>query len=360
MKDLFGGIYKNKTVLITGNTGFKGSWLALWLKELGAEVIGYSKDDVSSPSHYQLLHLNYTTYYKNILDRKVLNKIFLKHKPEIVFHLAAQSLVRESYHNPCETYETNVMGTLNVLEASRKCKSVRAIVNVTTDKVYENIEQHIFYKENDRLGGFDLYSSSKACSEILSTSYRSAFFSDNKILLATARAGNVIGGGDWAADRLIPDIMRSVSKKKTAQIRNPHSIRPWQHVLEPLSGYLLLGEMLLKGKTKFAGAWNFGPQGESCVDVSEVIRRMKSTWNKIKFIVSENKQKNLHEAGILKLDFSKATNVLGWNPVWNIDKTIDKTSQWYKKYFEKKTSDSLQHLQEYIADARKLKSVWCR
>lgn len=360
MINLFGNIYKNKTVLITGNTGFKGSWLALWLQKMGAEVIGYSLDDISSPSHFSLLKLNYTTYFNDILDKKFLERAFLKHKPQIVFHLAAQSLVRESYRNPVETYEVNVMGTLNVFEAARKCKSVQTIVNVTTDKVYENLEQNIAYKETDRLGGFDLYSSSKACSEILSASYRRAFFSNAAILLATARAGNVIGGGDWAKERLIPDLIRSMTKKKPAEIRNPYSIRPWQHVLEPLSGYLLLGQKLLKGEKKYADAWNFGPNEENCISVEDLLVRMKSKWPNVKYSIQKNRKNNLHEAGILKLDNTSAKKDLGWKPVWGIDKTIDHTSGWYKNHIENKVINSSNDLENYIRDARKLKLTWCK
>jgi len=360
MKNLFGGVYKNKTVLITGNTGFKGSWLALWLNEMGANVIGYSINKVSSPSHFSLLNLKYKTYFKDILDKGSLKNVFLKHQPEIVFHLAAQSLVRESYLNPHETYEVNLIGTLNVFEAARKCKSVKAIVNVTTDKVYENLEKNISYKESDRLGGFDLYSSSKACSEILTASYRRAFFFDNKILLATARAGNVIGGGDWANDRLIPDLIKSTHSNKKAQIRNPYSVRPWQHVLEPLSGYLLVGQKLLEKKKTVADAFNFGPSEASCITTSEILNRMKKQWNKIDFRISENKNKNYHEAGILKLNYSKSKKELGWKPIWNIHETIVRTSQWYQQFYEKKHLLSHDDLNEYINSAIKQKSIWLK
>ena len=360
MINLFDGIYKNKTVLITGNSGFKGSWLALWLQALGANVVGYSIDEISSPSHFSLLKLKYKTHFKDILDRKSLETVFKKHKPEIVFHLAAQSLVRDSYKNPVETYEVNVLGTLNVFEAARRSGSVKAIVNVTTDKVYENIEKDVSYKETDRLGGFDLYSSSKACSEILSASYRRAFFSDYKTLITTARAGNVIGGGDWASDRLIPDLIRSVQAGSPAEIRNSSSIRPWQHVLEPLSGYLLLGQKLLSGEKAAASSWNFGPQEENCVQVSDLIGKMRSNWTDLKYRIPHNATTNMHEAGILKLDFRHSKKELGWNPVWGIDKTVEKTSNWYKAYFKNKSICSLKDLEEYIDDARKLKLVWCK
>jgi len=253
---LFNGIYRNKTVLITGHTGFKGSWLSLWLKKLGAYVIGYSLKEYPNTKHFFELKLDVENIFADVRDRDTLKKAIITYKPDIIFHLAAQSLVRESYRDPIATYETNVIGTLNLLEAVRNCEAVKAIVNVTTDKVYENKKQDSGYKETDNLGGFDPYSSSKACSEILTSSYRDSFFNNNKhkILIASARAGNVIGGGDWANDRLIPDITRAVIKKEKVKIRNPASVRPWQHVLEPLSGYLLLGQKLLEGKKTFASA----------------------------------------------------------------------------------------------------------
>ncbi|MBI2966879.1 MAG: CDP-glucose 4,6-dehydratase [Bacteroidetes bacterium] len=359
MNNLFGGIYNNKTVFITGNTGFKGSWLALWLQKLGAEIIGYSIDLVSSPSHFPLLNLKYKTYFYDILDKRSLEKIFLKHKPEIVFHLAARSLVRESYRNPVETYKVNVTGTLNVFEAARKCGSVKAIVNITTDKVYENLERNISYKEGDPLGGYDMYSSSKACSEIMSASYRRFFFPDHKILLATARAGNAIGGGDWADDRLIPDLMKAVSKKRKISVRNPESIRPWQHVLEPLSGYLLLGQNLIEGKNEVARPWNFGPEEDGCITVSDVLARMKKYWNRVGFRNTKEKNK-LHEAGILKLDISDAKNKIKWNPVWNIDRALEKTACWYRNYYENKKIFSVDNIAEYVDDAHRKNLIWTK
>lgn len=355
---LFGGIYKNKRVLITGNSGFKGSWLSLWLQKLEAEVIGYSLNDITSPSHFSLLKLKHRTYFNNILDKKNLEKVFLKHQPEIVFHLAAQSLVRESYRNPTETYEVNVMGTLNVLEAARKCGSVKAIVNITTDKVYENLEENtISYKETDRIGGFDLYSSSKACSEILSSSYRRSFFSDNKTLLATARAGNVIGGGDWAEERLIPDLIRSISKKKSAKIRNPHSIRPWQHVLEPLSGYLFIGQKMLEGDTAISDCWNFGPANNESLSVIDVLKQSSKLWPAILFETA-TEQNILHEAQSLRLDCTKANTQLNWKPVWNTDQAIIKTIDWYKQFYEMGNINTELDLQNYVKEAIQLKSIW--
>jgi len=285
---MFNNIYKNKKVLITGHTGFKGSWLALWLKELGAEVIGYALKPPTTPSHYELLtqqptdNLNIISIEGDIRNYIKLNEIFQSYKPEIVFHLAAQPLVRYSYINPVETFETNVMGTINVFEACRNCESVRAIVNITSDKCYENKEWVWGYRESDPMGGYDPYSASKGCAELVTSAYRNSFFTPSypltdsppRVLLASARAGNVIGGGDWADDRLIPDIMRATAKNESVIIRNPKATRPWQHVLEPLSGYLLLGQKLLEGRKEFAGGWNFGPDDESNITVENLIENI--------------------------------------------------------------------------------------
>jgi CDP-glucose 4,6-dehydratase len=360
IKDLFGSVYKGKTVLVTGDTGFKGTWLSFWLVQMGAKVIGYSIDDTTTPSHHKLLKQNYKSYRGDINDLKYLQKIINKHKPQIVFHLAAQSLVRRSYHNPVETYTTNVIGTLNVFEAARFSKSVKAIVNVTTDKVYENLEINKAYAESDQLGGYDMYSSSKACVEILSSSYKRSFFCDHKILLATARAGNVIGGGDWAEDRLIPDIVKATSKNEKTVIRNPISIRPWQHVLEPLSGYLLLGQKLLEGKKEFAESWNFGPDTDQCLKVGEVLDLFKRNWPELKVSYPKKVKNNFHEAGVLMLDHSKAKNRMKWKPVWGIETTINKTATWYKTWYDSGKLTTQADLFDYISDAKKKKLIWTK
>ena len=271
MKNLFSRIYKNKTVLVTGHTGFKGSWLVYWLSQMGAKVVGYSLEAPTTPNHFELLQNNsqfsilnsqLTSIIGDIRDLDKLNQVFSEYKPDIVFHLAAQPLVRLSYENPIETYETNVIGTLKVFEACR-VNNVKAIVNITSDKAYENREWIWGYRENDPMGGYDPYSSSKGCADILATSYRNSYFNikdykkTHNTLLATCRAGNVIGGGDWAKDRLITDIMLSVSQNKKVNIRNPYATRPWEHVLEPLSGYLHIGQKLLEEKLEFGDAWNF-------------------------------------------------------------------------------------------------------
>ena len=278
---LFNGIYNNKTVLVTGHTGFKGSWLCFWLIQMGAKVIGYSLEPPTSPNHFELLNLDMVSVIGDIRDSNRLNAVFAQYQPEIVFHLAAQPLVRLSYKEPVETFETNVIGTLKVFEACRNTKSVRAIVNITSDKCYENKEWVWGYRENDPMGGYDPYSASKGCAELVTSSYRNSFFNVNEygkshnVLLASCRAGNVIGGGDWAKDRLMTDIMVAVSEGKKVVIRNPRATMPWQHVLEPLSGYLMLGQKLLEGKKEFAQAWNFGPGEQGAITVKEVVENIK-------------------------------------------------------------------------------------
>jgi CDP-glucose 4,6-dehydratase len=358
MQNLFGGIYKNKTVLITGHTGFKGSWLIFWLIKMKAYVIGFSKDIPTNPAHFELLQKN--NYLKDLIDirgdirdGKKLNEVFKEYNPDIVFHLAAQPLVRYSYKNPIETYETNVIGTLKVFEACKEA-DVKAIINITSDKCYENKEWVWGYRENDALGGYDPYSSSKACSEILTNSYRNSFFNldeykkTHNTLLASCRAGNVIGGGDWAEDRLISDIVKATVINKKVMIRNPNATRPWQHVLEPISGYLLLGQKLLEGKKEFAGAWNFGPFNEGNIKVIDVLNECKKQWDKIRFEI-DNKQ-HFHEAQFLKLDCNKANFYLKWHPVWNSKKAIKKTIIWYKEFYENNDIITQQQLEEFIKD----------
>ena len=286
---LFNGIYNNKTVLVTGHTGFKGSWLCFWLIQMGAKVIGYSLEPPTSPNHFELLNLDMVSVIGDIRDSDKLNAVFAQYQPEIVFHLAAQPLVRLSYKEPVETFETNVIGTLKVFEACRNTKSVRAIVNITSDKCYENKEWVWGYRENDPMGGYDPYSASKGCAELVTSSYRNSFFNVNEygkshnVLLASCRAGNVIGGGDWAKDRLMTDIMVAVSEGKKVVIRNPRATMPWQHVLEPLSGYLMLGQKLFEGKKEFAQAWNFGPGERGSITVKEVVENIKRYWDKIDY-----------------------------------------------------------------------------
>jgi len=360
--NLFSNIYKGKKVLLTGHSGFKGSWLALWLNSLGADVLGFSLDFPSNPNHFQLLQPNISSVVGDIRDKELLKKTFSDFKPEIVFHLAAQSLVRHSYSYPLETFEINIIGTANVFEAARNCASVKAIVNVTSDKCYENKEDDIACKEDDRMGGYDPYSASKGCAELIVNSYRSSFFKNKQTgkswpLLASVRAGNVIGGGDWADDRLIPDVVKAVVSGNKALIRNPHSTRPWQHVLEPLSGYLCLGKLLLEGNEIAADGWNFGPMNNETLKVSEVLNKIKQVWPSIDYIVEENKTAP-HEASLLRLDCAKASTHLKWLPVWSMDKAIEKTAGWYKAFYNSGELLTMRDLESYVADAKIKELQW--
>ncbi|MCX7628594.1 MAG: CDP-glucose 4,6-dehydratase [Methylophilaceae bacterium] len=355
----FGDIYRGRRVLLTGHTGFKGSWLALWLHELGAEVTGVSLPPESEPNHWTLLALSIDDRRIDIRDADALARIVQEIQPEIVFHLAAQPLVRRSYRDPIETWSTNVMGTVNVLEACRQTPSVRALVAITTDKCYENREWPWGYRENDRLGGHDPYSASKAAAELVAASYRSAFFhADSALLLATARAGNVIGGGDWSEDRLIPDLIRALEKNQSLEIRSPHATRPWQHVLESLSGYLLLGQKLLMGDKSFAEAWNFGPEPEGNRTVAEVLDKLQSQWQHLRWHVNEKPQP--HEATLLYLDSAKARSRLRWQPVWGIDTALAKTAEWYRAWLESGQVISRQQLADYVATAIQADIPWAK
>ena len=355
--NLFADCYRNKRALVTGHTGFKGSWLALWLHELGAKVTGIALPPEARPNHWDLLQLPLEEYHLDIRDGLGVQQLFARCEPEVVFHLAAQPLVRRSYQIPLATWSTNVMGTAHVLEACRYTPSVRAVVVITTDKCYENHEWPWGYRENDRLGGHDPYSASKAAAELVAASYRNAFFSTvNAPLLATARAGNVIGGGDWSEDRLIPDLMRAVSQRQSLEVRSPHATRPWQHVLESLSGYLLLGQNLLLGDPASAEAWNFGPDAEGNCQVSEVLARLKKRWEPLRWHYSEQTQ--FHEASLLYLDSAKARSRLRWRPVWNLDVALAKTADWYQAWLAQEKVVSREQLASYIVDARSVGVEW--
>jgi CDP-glucose 4,6-dehydratase len=363
MQNSFAGIYQGKRVLVTGHTGFKGSWLALWLRELGATVYGYSLEAPTEPSHWALLNLGIRHEIGDIRDGAHLNHFIQEIQPEIVFHLAAQPIVRESYRTPIETYDTNVIGSLRVYDACRTCESVRAVVSITTDKVYENREWPWGYRENDPLGGHDPYSASKACADIATTSWIRSFWPVNEfgkshhVLMASARAGNVIGGGDWASDRLVPDLMRGAAQGKEATIRNPASTRPWEHVLEPLSGYLLLGQRLLQGDTSCAKAWNFGPAANGVLTVGEVLAVMSSAWPKLRYRIDPPATAP-HEAGLLTLDCSLARSELQWKPVWDGTPCFQHTVKWYEAYLTHNSVISLPQLQAYVAEARSMNLVW--
>jgi CDP-glucose 4,6-dehydratase len=328
--------WKNKKVFVTGHTGFKGSWLCLWLSQLGAKITGYALSP-TTPSLFDSANI-VTCLEKNIInninDYTSLQQAIQQSQPEIVFHLAAQSLVQNSYQNPVENYQTNVMGTVNLLEAVRQTDGVRVVINITSDKCYENKEWVWGYRETDRLGGHDPYSNSKACAELITHAYRDSFFNQQNIALASCRAGNVIGGGDWAENRLVPDMMRGFLSGEEIIIRNPKAIRPWQHVLEPLSGYLLLAEKIYTDKT-LAQAWNFGPEEKDVQPVSFITDHLSHHWPSHQIHIGNN-DKFGHEAGILKLDISKAKNVLQWKPKLNLQQALDLTAQWYKAYGAKK------------------------
>lgn len=353
----FSDIYRGKRVIITGHTGFKGSWLSLWLSQLGAKITGISLPPESTPNHWGLLGLNVEDCRLDLRDYSNLQLIFNEVKPELVFHLAAQPLVRRSYRDPLETWSTNVMGTANVIEACRHVQSVKAIVAVTTDKCYENNEWHWGYRENDRLGGHDPYSASKAASELVAASYREAFFHDaNTPLIATARAGNVIGGGDWSEDRLIPDLIRSVTSNQSLEIRSPNATRPWQHVLESLCGYLLLGQNLLLGMRQHAAPWNFGPELSGNRSVVEVLSMLNKHWPDLRWHTTASPQP--HEANLLFLDSTKSRNLLNWQPIWGLEDTLEKTADWYRAWLQSGQVISDQQLSEFISSAEASSATW--
>ena len=330
--------WTGKKVLVTGHTGFKGSWLCLWLQSLGAEVTGYSLNPPTNPNLFEVADVGsgMTSVIGDIRDLARLQSVFAEVKPEIVFHLAAQPLVRASYVDPVETYSTNVLGTVHLLEAVRNTSSVRAVVNVTSDKCYENREWVWGYREHEPMGGHDPYSNSKGCAELVTSSFRNSFFnperhSSHGVALASARAGNVIGGGDWAADRLIPDILRAIGKGEPVVIRNPDSIRPWQHVLEPLSGYLQLAEKLYVEGARYGEGWNFGPNDEDAKPVSWIVGNLTKSWGEGASWKLDDSE-HPHEAHYLKLDCSKAKMDLGWHPRWSLSHSLEKIIEWHRAW----------------------------
>jgi CDP-glucose 4,6-dehydratase len=333
MRKLFNNVFEGKAVLVTGHTGFKGSWLSIWLKELGANVIGYALEPYTENDVFVVAGVD-RKIKNNIGDIRDFDKVkgvFDKYQPEIVFHLAAQPIVRLSYQQPKLTYDTNMGGTVNLLECCRACDSVKVIINVTSDKCYDNKEWMWGYRENDALGGYDPYSSSKACSEIITAAYRSSFFSVNSKFLSSVRAGNVIGGGDWREDRLVPDCIKSLKKGEPVGIRSPRSVRPWQHVLEPLSGYLLLASRMYQDGEKYSGAWNFGPYHGSVITVEDLVKRLIDYWGSGQYEdLSKQPSREPHEASLLTLDISKAIHQLNWEPVLNVTDAIEYTVNWYK------------------------------
>lgn len=339
----FLGTFLDKQVFVTGHTGFKGSWLSFWLTQLGAKVTGYALEPPTDPSLFGSLELGQSMHgiVADVRDRQRLADELRAAKSEVVFHLAAQAIVRTSYSDPQGTYDTNVMGTVNLLEAARACDLVKAVVVITSDKCYQNLENGHSFKESDPMGGRDPYSSSKGCAELVTEAYRASFFApvgDSAGLrsaagLASARAGNVIGGGDWAADRIIPDCVRALSGGKPIVVRNPGAVRPWQHVLEPLSGYLWLATLLLRDAETYSGPWNFGPGlADGSREVRWVVDRFIQEWGTGEWITPNAKQAALHEAGLLALDSSKAQERLGWRPVWSAAQAVQETAAWYRDY----------------------------
>ena len=338
MENLFKGNYKNRKVLVTGHTGFKGSWLCLLLHRLGADVYGYALEPPTEPSLFKEAKIEelITSHIGDIRDLERLQTILHQIQPEIIIHMAAQPLVRESYKNPVETYAVNVMGTVNLFEAIRHTSSVKSVVNVTTDKCYENREWHWGYRENEPMGGYDPYSNSKGCSELVTASFRNSFFNPGDyqkhgVAIASARAGNVIGGGDWADDRLIPDFIRAIVKGEKVKIRSPFAIRPWQHVLEPLTGYLILAEKLFTEGPEFAEAWNFGPDDSDAQNVEWITKTICELWGEGASYELDKKPQP-HEANYLKLDCSKAKAELNWFPKWDIETTLKTIVDWNKAY----------------------------
>jgi CDP-glucose 4,6-dehydratase len=344
--------WQGKRVFLTGHTGFKGSWLSLWLASLGAVVKGYALNPPTSPSLFKEAKVGsiIDSHIGDIRDQDTLHESMTVFNPDILIHMAAQSLVRYSYDAPIETYEVNIIGTVKVLEVARSCVNLRAIVNITTDKCYENLGRSEGYKESDPMGGYDPYSSSKGCAELVTSAYRRSFLQGQGVGLASVRAGNVIGGGDWADDRLIPDIFRSFEKSESVVIRNPKATRPWQHVLEPLSGYLVLAQKLFEDQKEYAEGWNFGPNEKDARPVDWILDKMISNWPDASWKLDQNS--NPLEAGFLKLDISKAKSRLGWKPVWELSYTLEKIIDWHKAWLDKENMQAicLAEIEEYMKD----------
>jgi len=350
--------WNGKRVFVTGHSGFKGSWLCLWLKALGAEVTGYALPPASSPNLFDVATVGegMCSLVGDVRDGDQLAAAVLAARPEVVIHMAAQALVRYSYRHPVETYATNVMGTVNLLEAVRQCDAVRSVLVITSDKCYENRERGAGYREDEPMGGFDPYSSSKGCAELVVSAYRQSFFDGGRqVAIATARAGNVIGGGDWSEDRLIPDMVRAFSRGATVSIRNPGAVRPWQHVFEALHGYLLLLEHMHRDPQSFSGAWNFGPADADAHDVAWIVERFASGWGQAQWRM-ENNAGDLHEAHTLRLDCSKARRELNWQPVLDLELAMAWISDWYRCFYEGKdvsllTQQQLEMFHEIVSGA---------
>ena len=355
--NLFGGVYAGRRVLVTGHTGFKGSWLALWLRQLGARVAGLALDPDTQPSHWTLLGIDDVADHRTDLrDACALQKVLDEHRPEIVFHLAAQPLVRRSYRDPSDTFASNVTGLVNLFEAVRSCPPVRVLINATTDKVYADSATVDGYRETDPLGSHDPYSTSKACAELISDCYRKSFFAaPASVRVATARAGNVIGGGDWAEDRLVPDLVKAALMEQALLLRHPMAVRPWQHVLEALSGYLRLGQ-LLWNHSDFVGAWNFGPGAAGEISVQSLAAQLGAHWPVLR--IEHDAGAHPHEASLLRLNWDKAATQLAWRPVWGIDTTLARTAAWYRRFHESGQVGTTDDLSAYVDDARRSGLAW--
>ena len=369
MQQPVGGFYSGRSVMVSGHTGFKGSWLSVWLTRLGANVVAYALEPPSEPSNYEVCNLVSRIRHKqgDIRDFDSLRSCMREHRPSVVFHLAAQSLVRRSFKEPRYTFDVNVMGTTNVLQAARETESVTSIVAITSDKCYRNVEWEWGYRETDRLGGYDAYGASKACAELVIEAYRDQRFQEvtepcRNVAVASARAGNVIGGGDWAADRIVPDAVRAIVAKAPLVIRHPHATRPWQHVLEPLSGYLWLGCLLNRDPKVFGDAWNFGPPPGSVYSVKELIERIYARWSNAKSGFRIQSEAAAGESRLLALDCAKAKHHMGWEATWSMDETIDAIADWYRTYYEKHPRDMYEftvgQIQAYESVARRLGQSW--
>jgi len=365
-ENLFNGIFKNKNVLVTGHTGFQGSWLSLWLKLLGSNVVGYALEPPTQPSLFETLSLEHEAKHiiGDLRDKEKLSSVINQNQPEIIFHLGAQALVRRSYKEPLETLETNIIGTANLLESIRNCPSVKVVVIMTSDKCYDNTHSEHPHAENDPMGGFDPYSASKGAAELVTSSYRNSFFSHGNLTrIATVRAGNVIGGGDWAEDRLIPDSIRSLMKNQSVGIRNPNAKRPWQYVLESISGMLWLAAKMFE-EDKFNEAWNFGPDISSdSLQVEDIVKRTIKNWDSKSTIKMQNNSDILHESESLLLDSSKANQRLGWKNVCSIDQALYETVEWYKTYHENNKDMkqfTISQIKNYVSYGQQSNLAWAK
>ena len=369
MRDAFNGFYRGRKVLVTGHTGFKGSWLTVWLTALGADVVGYALDPPTEPSNFVAcrLHDRIADVRGDVRDLSSLTTTFQDHRPEVVFHLAAQPLVGRSMREPHLTFDVNVLGTVSVLEAARHTASVRAAVMITSDKCYRNREWDWAYRETDELGGHDPYSASKACAELAIAVYRDARFQraatpPRELGIASVRAGNVIGGGDWAADRIVPDTVRALTGGRDIVIRNPAAIRPWQHVLEPLSGYLWLGARMGAGDQRLATTWNFGPSSVDAVTVEDLVTRLRDKWPAPGVSVNVERDAAQTEATLLRLDSSKAGFQMQWRPTWTLDEGLEALLAWYRRFYEGDGGDmyalSTQHIEEFTRAAAERRIAW--